>query len=105
VRASSGPLEANWRGEYDESLVVIGRLLTVEPSSGELLYFQGEATGAAGTAIFSGRAKAMSGRSRSTPHPQAYRGLGLIALKQATRKRRRAFTAHSNVRPMRTIGR
>lgn len=85
------------RGEYDESLVVIGRLLIVEPSSGELLYFQGEAYRRRSGDGDLQRARESYERAiaASTPYPQAYRGLGLVALKQGDKETaRRAFAAY-----------
>jgi len=85
------------RGECDGSLVVIGRLLTVEPSSGELLYFQGEAYRRRNDEGDLQRARESYERAIAapTPYPQAYRGLGLVALKQGDKETaRRAFSTY-----------
>jgi len=85
------------RGEYDESLVIIGRLLQVEPQSGELFFFQGEAYRRRDNDGDLQRARDCYERAiaAATPFPAAYRGLGLVAMKQGdTAAARAAFTEY-----------
>jgi tetratricopeptide (TPR) repeat protein len=101
--AAMRPHRAAWldgelaRGEYDESLVVINRLVAVEPQSGELMFFQGEAY----------RRRANDGDLQlardcyqraiqaAVPFPAAYRGLGLVAMKMGDKPAaRQAFTTY-----------
>ena len=71
------------RGEYDESIVMIGQLLKAEAGSGELNYFLGEAyrrrndDGDLAKATASYQAAVGAGDAPVA----AYRGLGLVALK------------------------
>lgn len=90
------------RGEYDESLVVINRLLTVEPSSGELMYFQAEAYRRRAGEGDLERARDSYQRAIATgvPIPAAYRGLGLVAMKLGDKETaRRAFATYLQLVP------
>lgn len=89
LRAAVRPHRIAWfegelsRGEYDESLVVINRHLRVEPSSGDLLYFQGEAyrRRAGDGDLERARDSYSKAIASGTAIPQVYRGLGLVLLK------------------------
>jgi len=90
------------RGEYDESLVVINRLLTVEPSSGELLYFQAEAYRRRAGEGDLERARDSYQRAIATgvAIPTAHRGLGLVAMKLGDKETaRRALTTYLQLAP------
>lgn len=85
------------RGEYDESLVLINRLLTVEPSSGELLFFQGEAYRRRDKDgdLQAARDSYQHAIGQATPFAAAFRGLGLVAMKQGDKAAaRQAFTQY-----------
>jgi predicted Zn-dependent protease len=92
-RAVIGPHRAGWleeelnRNATDESLSLINRLLKVEPSSGELQYFLGEAyrrrngKGDLDKALAAYQAAIANSGAPVTVH----RGLGLVALKAGKR--------------------
>lgn len=85
------------RGEYDESLVLIGRLLAVEPSSSELFYYQGESYRRRSGEGDLQRARESYERAIAVgvPKPEVYRGLGLVALKLGDKAAaRQAFTTY-----------
>lgn len=84
------------RGEYDESLVLIGRLLAVEPASGDLLYVQGEAyrRRAGEGDLERARDSYLKALANGAP-PTAHRGLGLVSLKLGDKETaRRAFQTY-----------
>jgi tetratricopeptide (TPR) repeat protein len=103
LRAALRPHRAAWldgelaRGEYDESLVLINRLLQFEPSSGELLFFQGEAYRRRDKDgdLQSARDSYQRAIAQVAPFPAAFRGLGLVAMKQRDKAAaRQAFTLY-----------
>jgi len=103
LRAALRPHRTAWldgeftRGEYDESLVLINRLLTVEPSSGELLFFQGEAYRRRDKDgdLQAARDSYQRAIGQATPFAAAFRGLGLVAMKQGDKAAaRQAFTQY-----------
>jgi predicted Zn-dependent protease len=93
-RAVVHPLRAGWledelnRGQYAESVAMLGLLLKGDPGSAELHYFAGEAyrrrngNGDVDTAIAAYRAALAAGNAPVT----TYRGLGLVALKAGQRE-------------------
>lgn len=89
LRAAVRPFRVAWlegelsRGEYDESLVLINRLLRVEPASGDLFYFQGEAyrRRAGDGDLEQARDSYSKAIAAGTQIPQVHRGLGLVLLK------------------------
>jgi predicted Zn-dependent protease len=102
-RAAMRPFRARWlegelaRGEYDESLVLIGRLVALEPNSGELRYFLGEAYRRRGGEGDLERAREAYQQAVAMPSamPAAYRGLGLIDLKLGDKPgAKQAFTTY-----------
>lgn len=103
LRAALGPHRTAWlegelaRGEYDESLVLINRLLQVEPSSGELLFFQGESYRRRDKDgdLQAARDSYQRAIAQAVPFPAAFRGLGLVAMKQGDKAAaRQAFTQY-----------
>jgi beta-barrel assembly-enhancing protease len=103
LRAALKPHRMAWldnelaRGEYDESLVLINRLLQVEPSSGELLFFQGEAYRRRDKDgdLQAARDSYQRAISQAVPFASAFRGLGLVAMKQGDKPAaRQAFTQY-----------
>ena len=102
LRAAVRPHRSAWlegelaRGEYDESLVVINRLLQADPS-GDLLFFQGEAYRRRDKDgdLQAARESYERAIAASVPFPAAYRGLGLVAMKQGDKATaRQAFTKY-----------
>lgn len=102
-RAAMRPHRGAWldgelaRGEYDESQVLIDRLLQVEPGSSELLYYQGESYRRRSGEGDLQKARESYERAIATgsPKPEVYRGLGLVALKLGDKAAaRQAFTTY-----------
>jgi predicted Zn-dependent protease len=92
--AATSPHRAAWleeefnRGDYAQSVVMIKQLLKVEPESGELQYFLGEAyrrRNAKGD-IDSATASYQAAIAKGSPPSAVYRGLGLIALKRGQKE-------------------
>lgn len=107
-RATMAPFRGKWleaelnRGVYEESLVVLNRLVTAEPASGELQFYLGEIFRRRGKAdeleqARSAYNRAIAGLFRSG---DVYRSLGLVAMKLGDKPAaRQAFQQYLAVSP------
>lgn len=107
-RAAVAPHRAAWleeefnRGEFAQSILMIGQLLQAEPDSAELRYFLGEAyrrRNAKGD-LESATAAYQAAVAQGSAPTAAYRGLGLVSLKAGQKEAaRRAFEQYLMLEP------